>query len=163
MALVEKINNWLCKLERYACFLLFAIVMLVMTAQVIMRYCFNDPITWSEEFCRYCYVWIVWIGCAACAGKREHTRIPILFDRMPPSAQKALTVVGDLMIICALLYILPYGARYAARQHMFKSGVMRIPMSIVFWPVAITCTLTAVQIFLSGILLLFKKEAQKTC
>lgn len=163
LKIIERINDGLCKIERCASLVLFVIIMLVMTAQVIMRYCFNDPITWSEEFCRYCYVWIVWIGCATCASHREHTRIPVLYDKLPPKAQKALTVVGDLIIIAVLLYILPYSARFAAKQHMFKSGVMRVPMSVVFWPVAVTCVLTSLQIFLSTLLFLFRKEAKEPC
>lgn len=158
MSFIRKLNNGLSKLEDIAVSIAFAVVFVVICAQVIMRFVFNNPLTWSEEFSRYIYVWIVWLGCASCASRRGHTRITVLYDKFPPAMQRCCTVLCDLIIIAVLLYILPYSWTFSLRQSMFKSGVMRVPMSVVFLPVAFTCVLTSLQTLLTCILYIFEKK-----
>lgn len=160
MSFVRKVNNGLSKAEDIVIAIAFAVVFVVICAQVVMRFVFNNPLTWSEEFSRYVYVWIVWLGCASCASRRGHTRITVLYDKFPPKMQRVCTVLCDVVIIAVLLYILPYSLQFSIRQSMFKSGVMRVPMSVVFLPVAVSCILTSVQVLLTSILYIFEpKEA----
>ena len=64
MKMIAKINKTLCRVEGFVMVIWFAIVLLVMAAQVVTRYVLNAPLTWSEEFSRYSFVWISYIGCA---------------------------------------------------------------------------------------------------
>lgn len=160
LSAIRKLNNGLSRAEDIVISIAFAIVFIVICAQVVMRFIFNNPLTWSEEFSRYTYVWIVWLGCASCASRRGHTRITVLYDRFPPRMQRVCTVICDIIIIAVLLYILPYSLQFSIRQSMFKSGVMRVPMTVVFLPVAVSCVLTSLQVLLSCILYIFEpKEA----
>ena len=160
MSAIRKLNNGLSRAEDIVISIAFAIVFIVICAQVVMRFIFNNPLTWSEEFSRYTYVWIVWLGCASCASRRGHTRITVLYDRFPPRMQSVCTVICDIIIIAVLLYILPYSLQFSIRQSMFKSGVMRVPMTVIFLPVAVSCVLTSLQVLLSCILYIFEpKEA----
>ena len=47
--------------ERLVTSVIFCSMMAVVTAQIVMRYLFNSPLLWSEEFARYVYVWLVFI------------------------------------------------------------------------------------------------------
>ena len=48
-----KAVKWLDKhLEEVILVLLLSLIVLVMLYQIVMRYVFNDSLTWSEEFCR---------------------------------------------------------------------------------------------------------------
>ena len=50
--------------ERVVTSVIFCSMMIVVTAQIVMRYALNSPLFWSEEFARYVYVWLVFIGSA---------------------------------------------------------------------------------------------------
>ena len=54
-------------------------VMVVLTTyQVITRYVFNAPSTWSEELVGYLFAWSTMFGAAIVSGERGHMNIPIL-------------------------------------------------------------------------------------
>lgn len=85
MKAISKINNTLAKIEGAVMVFWFAIVLVVMTCQVVSRYIFNAPIAWSEEFARYSFVWISYIGCAYCvSGGRAHRASPRSATRCRP-------------------------------------------------------------------------------
>ena len=90
----SKINNTLAKIEGAVMVFWFAIVLVVMTCQVVSRYIFNAPIAWSEEFARYSFVWISYIGCAYCVSVDAHTGITAFRDALPPKAKKLTTVLA---------------------------------------------------------------------
>ena len=94
MKAISKINNTLAKIEGAVMVFWFAIVLVVMTCQVVSRYIFNAPIAWSEEFARYSFVWISYIGCAYCVSVDAHTGITAFRDALPPKAKKLTTVLG---------------------------------------------------------------------
>ena len=98
MKTVAKINNWLCKVEGAVMVVWFAIVLLVMTCQVISRYVLNAPLNSSEEFARYSFVWISYIGCAYCVGVDGHTNITALLHKLPVNAQKIVRLVGNVIM-----------------------------------------------------------------
>ena len=89
MKVISKINKAMAKAEGAIMVFWFAIVLIVMTCQVISRYIFNAPIAWSEEFARYSFVWISYFGCAYCVAVDAHTGITAFRDVLPPKAAKA--------------------------------------------------------------------------
>lgn len=44
---------------------------IVMMLQVILRYIFNAPLYWAEEFCSYCLVWSTFVSLGFCT--RQNT------------------------------------------------------------------------------------------
>lgn len=98
MKTVAKINNWLCKVEGAVMVVWFAAVLVVMTCQMISRYVLNALLNWSEEFARYSFVWISYIGCAYCVGVDGHTNITALLHKLPVNAQKIVRLVGNVIM-----------------------------------------------------------------
>ena len=86
------------------------IVMTVLTTyQVITRYIFNAPSTWSEELVGYMFGWATMFGAAICTGERAHMNIPIIVDMMKPGAKKALLIFGEVIALLFSAIILVYG------------------------------------------------------
>jgi len=54
-----------------------AISLLVLTA-VVLRYVFNDPLTWGEELIVGLLTWMIFIGAAAAVRAHMHIRIDIM-------------------------------------------------------------------------------------
>lgn len=61
--------------------------------QVVLRYVFNSPTTWSEELARYLFIWCAflgWIIASRRGGRRSATNV---IARCPPRVQAALSMV----------------------------------------------------------------------
>jgi len=61
------------KLEILGAILLFIMLVLV-SVQVITRYIFNNPISWTEEMARFILVWITFIGAAISLKQNQHVK-----------------------------------------------------------------------------------------
>ena len=62
--------------------------MVLTTYQVIVRYIFNSPSTWSEELVGYLFGWSTMLGATIVSGERGHMNIPVLVDRFNPTMRK---------------------------------------------------------------------------
>ncbi len=54
---------------------------------VVARYFFNSPIEWAEEFSRYAFIWIVFLGAAVCTKHGRHIVIDGLALALPPGCR----------------------------------------------------------------------------
>ena len=79
------------------------------TYQVITRYIFNAPSTWSEELVGYLFAWSTMFGAAIVSGERGHMNIPILVDKFNPPMCKALHIFAEVIALLFSASILVLG------------------------------------------------------
>ena len=70
--------------------------------QVFMRKVFNSPLSWSEELCRYCFMWSGFIGVAYCVRKRCEIKITTFVSLFPAKIQTLFLLLVDLL--CFVMY-----------------------------------------------------------
>lgn len=75
----EAAANGMAMLSVFSLWILTAVV----TFAVIMRYVFNDALTWADEISTYCLVSIVFFGLAHTLHHGGHIRIDILTNLFP--------------------------------------------------------------------------------
>jgi TRAP-type C4-dicarboxylate transport system permease small subunit len=103
-------------------------------AQVIMRYLLHDPLSWSEELCRYCYIWTGFISVAYCVRKRSAIRINTILLLLSHHKQKTLEILTNIISVAL------YGAFFLTTITIIKktiltgqaSPAMRIPFYIIY-------------------------------
>ncbi|MGN0776548.1 MAG: TRAP transporter small permease [Candidatus Ventricola sp.] len=149
--MIKKVIKKMECVERACMSLIFVSMLIVLTMQIVARFIFNSPIIWSEEFSRYVYVWLVYIGLSYCATQDTHVRVTLVLDRLPASVQLCLKGICNFIVVAAVLYMLPHSVRYALKQSALKSGCMQIPMSFVYLAVPVGYVLAFVQLTLQGI------------
>ena len=152
MKTVSKINQVLFKVEGFIMVAWFALVIVVMTLQVISRYVFGSPIKWSEEFARYSFVWISYLGCAYCVGADGHTSITALKERLSEKGQKVLTIVGNVIMIGVFLRLMPIAIEYIAKNGDFLTSIMRIPFKYLYYSLPVGIGLSIIQLVMKVIL-----------
>ena len=86
-----------------------AAMTILTTYQVITRYVFNAPSTWSEELVGYLFAWSTMFGAAIVSGERGHMNIPILVDKMNPAMRKAFHIFAEVIALVFSAAILVYG------------------------------------------------------
>ncbi|MDR1932103.1 MAG: TRAP transporter small permease [Spirochaetales bacterium] len=87
--------------------ILFFGIFFVVLLQVVMRYCLNLPLAWSEELARYLFIWISFIGWVFATRSGTHIRIGAIVDNLPGPAKKAIGSLNYLLTIifaCVMTY-----------------------------------------------------------
>lgn len=78
---VQKLNAFnkgVLMVERWICFILMAIFMFCLVAQVIARFILKVPAAWTEEMARYSFVACVFIACGFTLHHGKHVEMNLL-------------------------------------------------------------------------------------
>lgn len=94
---------------KVACVAFFALLVLLVSWQVITRLVFNDPSVWSEEAARYTFIWASLLGIALATGERSDVAIDFLVRKLPVVAQRWVTALAYLTSIAFATLIMVWG------------------------------------------------------
>ena len=82
-----------------AAIVVFTGIFLCVFMQVILRYVFGSPMTWSEELARYLFIWCAFLGWVIASRKNGHLAMTFLAERLPEPAQRALSAAIHLATV----------------------------------------------------------------
>lgn len=102
--MIKKLMDILVKLEIAAASLILVALIMCTFSGAIMRYCFNSPYTWEEEFQLACMVWITFLGAPAAFHTKSHVAIEILVDTFPRKLQQIMDILIAIAMWAILLY-----------------------------------------------------------
>ena len=131
-----KVIKWLDEhMEETLLVILLVVIAWVCLLQVIIR---NIPwlpaLTWAEEFCRFCWIWSVFLSLPYTIRKGNMLRVNVLMDMLPQAVRKVFNICVDLLT-AASMGLLAYHS-IAVVQKIAESGelspAMLWPMSIVY-------------------------------
>lgn len=127
------------------CILLFAVMVVVGTYQIVTRFIFNSPSTISEELLTYTFAWMAMFASALVFGKRDHMRMSFLVDKLPASKRKILELVIEALVVAFAVIVLIYGGFTIMGLTMTqKTASLGIMMGVVYSVVPICGILIAV-------------------
>ncbi len=86
--------------------------------QVLMRYLFKSPLTWSEELVSYLFAWSSLLGACLVTGERGHMSISVVLEKMPASAQKVFAIFAEVTALVFSIVILVFGGVQIAKLTM---------------------------------------------
>jgi TRAP-type C4-dicarboxylate transport system permease small subunit len=90
-------------------------LVVVMAAQVVMRYGFNASLIWAEELCRYILIWQTFLFVGLAYQKGELVAVEIIPLMLRPGWRLALKSVAAIPIIVFLWLMVANGYDYAGR------------------------------------------------
>lgn len=106
---MKSLRNVLTKLLHVLAGVSFIAMVALTCWQVFTRYVLQNPSSWSEELVSYLFAWASLLGASLVTGERGHMNIPILIEKLSPSMQRALGILGELVAFAFSLIILVYG------------------------------------------------------
>lgn len=135
----NKIVDFLDRLEEIVLVIMFALMVLVIFGQVIMRYVFNNSLSWSEELGKFLFVWISWIGISIGAKRKEHIKITMFVDKCSPKNALICEILSEIIVfgICAVTAY--YGIELVISQTHINFAGIKISMSWGYLAVVIGC------------------------
>ena len=88
-------------LEKHFEELLAGILVMIMASmvffQVVMRYLFNMPTSWSDEIAIYAMLWSVYVSVAWAVRERAHIRVMNFVQLFPKKIAIFLTILSDFI------------------------------------------------------------------
>ena len=135
---MEKIRSVLNKALNLLAGLSMAVMVLLTTYQVIARYIFNSPSTWSEELVGYIFGWSTLFGATIVSGERGHMNIPILVDRMNPPLRKAFHILWEVVAFVFSAAILVFGGIQVSNLAMGQqTSSLGVAVGVFYWAMPI--------------------------
>jgi tripartite ATP-independent transporter DctM subunit len=125
---------WL--LEVTAGLLIGAITVLV-SVQVFARYVLNNTPPWSEELCRYLFVWASFLGACVATGRAAHLGVDSLVVRLPAGVREMLRHAVTALIVVFMGLLVWQGTALVPAMATQRSPSMGISLQYVFMAIPI--------------------------
>ncbi|MBK5261728.1 MAG: TRAP transporter small permease [Peptostreptococcaceae bacterium] len=133
------------KFELVSCIIMMSLFTLLLFFQVVMRYIFNNSLTWTEELSRYLFIWLVYMGISYSAKQKQHIKVEALMNIFPKKSRPYVVIIGDVLFLAFSILIVFAGSRLVFKEIILKqkSPAMGIPMAIVYAAPVVGFALTA--------------------
>jgi len=117
---------------------LFAVLTSAVFVQVVARYVFNQPPTWTEELARFCQVWIILLASSICVRKGSHLAVDYLGPALTPRVRRGVAVVTGSLIVLYSAVVVIWGVRLLMIGLVQTSPAMHWNMGFVYlvFPIA---------------------------
>ncbi|HEY0836844.1 MAG TPA: TRAP transporter small permease [Azospirillum sp.] len=120
-------------------------------AQVVARYAFQQPLTWSEEVIRYALIWMVFLGIGVGVRKGMLASVEIVTQMAPAPLARVLAWVVLLVSAVFWLVLLVYGIAILENVEGMNSGALEMPMSAVYLAVPVGAALALLNTIVAAI------------
>lgn len=135
------------KTEEVCLVVMFALMVLAIFLQIIMRFIFNNSLSWSEELGKFIFVWISWLGISIGQRRNEHIKITMVVDKLPPKLQNITEIVANLILLVILAVTIYYAIHLVQFQQNVNYAGIKISTSWGYLSLVLGCTFMVLRIF----------------
>ena len=98
--------------------LLLTVLACTMFCGVVFRLALNSPFSWTDEFSKYCMVWLTFIGAPVVMVRASHVTVDMLHQYLPPRVLHLLRLLIAVFcgVILALFVRYGWSAALSARH-----------------------------------------------
>ena len=125
-------------LEWFSIIILAGMVILIFI-QVIFRYAFNNPLSWTEEVALLFFVFGTFSGAVIAVKQNSHISIDAIFERLPSGLQKLLSHVNSVLIVVFMGVVLITSFPILKATYYTPSASLRFPVTLFYVPITISC------------------------
>lgn len=116
--------------------------------QVLSRYVFHSPLTWTEELARFSLVWLTFVGAGFVMARRQHIVVDLFAKALGLRAERVINGFAILVVLLVSGVLTWAGLAFASVTSVIKAPATQIPMSFVYGAAAVGFAL----IFIHGVL-----------
>lgn len=127
----------------WVCIVLFMVMTLVGTYQILTRYIFNRPSTVSEELLTFMFTWLALLAAAYVFGKKEHMRLAYFAGKVKPKNKVYLEIFSEGLIAIFALSVMVFGGVSITRLGLAQeTASLGIPRGYIYMVVPLAGALT---------------------
>jgi TRAP-type C4-dicarboxylate transport system permease small subunit len=135
--MLKKLEDAVSIFEKGLSLLLLLSMVVVVFLQVLTRYVFEAPLSWTEELSRYCLVWLSFIGAAMALKAKGHFAVEYLIHKFPQRFHRTAELALLVIIGVFLVALLDTGITVFQVTHMQTSPALQVPMSYVYFSIPV--------------------------
>ncbi len=131
----QNFKTLLDKIVAGALIILMALMVINVTWQVMSRYIFQNPSSYTDELSRYMLIWLGMLGAAYVAGQDQHLAIDILPRKLSGIPKTRLMIVINALVLFFALAVMVLGGSnlvYITYLLQQKSATLQVPLAFVY-------------------------------
>jgi TRAP-type transport system small permease protein len=126
------VYRYLVVAERVAsCAFLVATLGLIML-QVVSRYVFSTPFTWTEELARFALLWFAFVSAGFVMARRIHIAVDLVASKLGRRGGIIMDTFALIAVVVASGVMAWAGAGFAAGASRLAAPATSLPMSLVY-------------------------------
>lgn len=131
---IHKLNIVIEKYEKEFITWLMIIMSALIFLQVIMRYVFNNSLSWSEELTVFISTYMIWIAGSFAIKKDAHLRITLFIDMLGKRARTLAYMMIDIIWLLFSVIMIYFGEKMVRMSFVNNrvSPALQIPMWIIY-------------------------------
>jgi TRAP-type C4-dicarboxylate transport system permease small subunit len=110
----------------------YGILFVTFIFQVILRFVFNKPLTWSDELIVILYVFSMFWAGAFLLKEKEHVMLDLIYEHLPAQGKRVFCIAYSLVIGGLFLWAVPASYSYVRFMMRENTPVLEVPFGIVF-------------------------------
>lgn len=103
--------------------------------QIISRYVFSSPYSWTEEVCRYIFILFTLLGACLALRRHELVAVDFIISKIKTKSRHIIKVISSTLMILFVLVFIRYGFVIIniAKEGETISPSSKIPMYIIYY------------------------------
>lgn len=130
-------------IEKIPILSLFLIFLTVLT-QIILRYVFLYPLSWSDELARILHIWTVFMGSYIALTLNDHIRVEYFMSFIPKRWEPWLELFIHLICLIFVFFLVWSGLNALVKLSNARTAAMGMPMPYVFASTLISSILMSI-------------------
>ncbi|MCX7788528.1 MAG: TRAP transporter small permease [Spirochaetes bacterium] len=137
---------------------------ILLFVEVVLRYIFHSPTTWSQEVAIYIFTWTMFAGAAYTLSVGKHIHIDVLVSRLPEKPRRLIEVCTGLLGFLFCAYVTYQAWNFvvlAIQMKKLSATTLRVPIWTIEASVLVGFLLLCIQymfIVLDRVHKMVKKE-----
>lgn len=112
--------------------LLFGAMFVAFVIQVISRYVFDAPVSWTLEICSITYVWIVFFAAGTIVTARQHITFDMLYGALGASGKRAAAIFTSACLLAIFAVCLPPVLGYIRFVSRMHTLILNIRLDLIY-------------------------------
>ena len=123
---------------------LLVLMALATLFNVVARYLFNSPVPWADEFSRYAFIWLVFVGAVVCTKRGRHISIDLVVTALPNRIRPFVQILADVATAALMLIIIYYGWILTSSATQ-PTSTLKVPQYVVYMIVPLSALLILIR------------------
>jgi TRAP-type C4-dicarboxylate transport system permease small subunit len=123
--MLKKLENTLLKIEKTLFVTILAVMVVILSCHVVMRYLFNKPLIWTDEVVTMMQGVIAFLGIGYCFHRGKHIELTLVYDRVPTVVKWLFDILSNSVMLVCTIFMVKVSYEYVIFKH--------IPLGTIPW------------------------------
>ncbi|WP_320128571.1 TRAP transporter small permease [uncultured Sphaerochaeta sp.] len=133
---MKRFYDGLSKGITWLCLTLLIVYTILVAVQVISRYVFQSPTTWTELVARYLFVWSIMLYMPVLYRQHGNAAFDLLFKKLKEPTRRYVQLLNDGFILACSFYLAKWGWLFCSKMtNKYIMGLgsnIHIPMNVAY-------------------------------